>query len=77
MDGYPLDAVEVAPGNVPSVDDARDYLRLLLDVRPQRRPAIGHGDTQHFAFGELAGTSLAAGDELVTLTAFSHTGTVT
>jgi hypothetical protein len=75
VQGYALDALEapvmLAPV-IPSLDDAQDFLALLLAGQTDRGPSVGLGDTLRFAFGGLAGTGLAVGDELVTLTAFTQ-----
>jgi hypothetical protein len=70
--GYALDALDatVGDGPVTTIDDARDFVRLLLDAQPHAARAIGLGETLRFEFGELGGTALAADGELVTLTAF-------
>jgi hypothetical protein len=65
--GYAVDALEPGTGSAPSLEDARDFLALLLDAR-----AVGHGPTLTFDFGRLAGTALTSADELVTITAFTR-----
>jgi hypothetical protein len=74
--GYALDALEpeLDGARTPSLEDARDFLALLLGVTTQRTDAVGLGSALHFEFGELAGTALAADDELVTITAFAAKG---
>jgi hypothetical protein len=75
VQGYALDALEVADTLAPvtpSLDDARDFLALLLGGQAVRNHNVGLGDTLRFAFGGLAGTGVAVDDELVTLTAFAH-----
>ena len=75
VQGYALDALEVADTLAPvtpSLDDARDFLALLLGGRAVRNHSVGLGDTLRSAFGGLAGTGVAVDDELVTLTAFAH-----
>ena len=77
VQGYALDALEVPAALAPvtpSLDDARDFLALLLGGQAVRDPNVGLGDTLRFAFGGLAGTGLAVDDELVALTAFAHDG---
>ena len=75
VQGYALDALEVpdalAPPT-PSLDDAQDFLALLLGGHAVRNRNAGMGDTLRFAFGDLTGTGLAVDDQLVTLTAFAH-----
>ena len=77
VQGYALDALEVPAALAPvtpSLDDARDFLALLLGGQAVRNPNVGLGDSLRFAFGGLAGTGLAVDGELVTLTAFAHDG---
>jgi hypothetical protein len=72
--GYALDALEaeaIDPA-APSLDDARDFLRLVLDAPAQTTRAVGLGAGLRFEFSGLAGTGLAAGGELVALTAFGE-----
>jgi ARG/rhodanese/phosphatase superfamily protein len=70
--GYGFDALDATAGEgpVPSLDDARDFVRLLLDAQPRAARAMGLGETLRYEFGALGGTALAADGELVTLTAF-------
>lgn len=72
--GYALDALDVSDeaAAAPSLDDARDFVSLLLGALPSRVPASGLGDHLSFQFGRLAGTALAHENELVTLTAFGE-----
>jgi hypothetical protein len=72
VQGYALDALEVADGAPPSIDDARDFIELLLGAPCTPGPAVGLGDLLRFDFGGLAGTSLICEGELVTLTAFAN-----
>jgi hypothetical protein len=72
LQGYALDALdalETKPAP-PSLDDARDFVGLLLRVPVRRTPAIGIGEGLRFQFGGLSGTGLALGEETVSLTAF-------
>ena len=55
----------------PSIDDARDFVELLLGAPCTPGPAVGLGEGLRFAFGGLAGTGLICEGELVTLTAFA------
>lgn len=70
--GYALDALE-ADGAVspPSLDDAREFVALLLRAEPADAPAVALGRTLRFEFGALAGTGLEHDGGLVTLTAFA------
>lgn len=72
--GYALDALDApaidAPA--PSLDDARDFLRLLLDAPFETAPAIGLGEGLSFDFSGLAGTGLHVHGELVAVTAFGR-----
>jgi hypothetical protein len=73
--GYALDAIEhdAIDSPQPSLDDARDFLALLLDAPAQPTAAVGVGAGLRFDYGSLAGTALAAHGELVTITAFAGT----
>ena len=42
----------------PSIDDARDFIDLLLRAPCKAGPAVGLGEGLRFAFGGLAGTGL-------------------
>ena len=71
--GYALDAIEpdAVDTPAPSLDDARDFLALLLDAPTRAAAGVGLGEALRFDFGGLGGTALAADGELVTLTAFA------
>lgn len=71
VQGYALDALEAPDAAPPSVDDARDFLELLLAAPYTSGPAVGLGEGLRFAFGGLAGAGLVCEGELVTLTAFA------
>ena len=71
VQGYALDALEAPDVAPPSIDDARDFIELLLGAPCTRGPAVGLGEGLRFAFGGLAGTGLVYDGELVTLTAFA------
>lgn len=71
--GYALDAATAAPAAPPSLDDARDFLALLLSGDAEPAPTGGAGTGGRFAFGGMGGTTLSLDDELVTLTAFADT----
>ena len=53
------------------MEDARDFLKLLLDAPCTPGAAVGLRQGLRFAFGGLAGTALVHESELVTLTAFA------
>jgi hypothetical protein len=72
VQGYALDALEAADGGPPSIDDARDFIELLLGAPCTSGPAVGLGEGVSFAFGGLAGTGLMCEGELVALTAFAN-----
>ena len=55
----------------PSIDDARDFVDLLLAAPCTTGPAVGLGEGLRFGFGGLAGSGLICDGELVTLTAFA------
>ena len=71
--GYALDAIEpdAVDTRAPSLDDARDFLALLLDAPTRATAGVGLGETLRFDFGGFGGTALAADRELVTLSAFA------
>jgi len=71
LQGYALDALEAPTAPPPSIDDARDFVELLLGAPCTPGPAVGLGEGLRFAFGGLAGTGLICEGELVTLTAFA------
>jgi hypothetical protein len=71
VQGYALDALEAPGGAPPSIEDARDFIELLLAAPCTPGPAVGLGQGLRFAFGGLAGTGLVCDGELVTLTAFA------
>ena len=71
VQGYALDALEAPTAPPPSIDDARDFVDLLLGAPCTPGPAVGLGEGLRFAFGGLAGTGLICEGELVTLTAFA------
>jgi hypothetical protein len=71
LQGYALDALDVATAEPPSVEDAQDFIDLLLGSHTQQGPAVGLGEGLRFAFGGLAGTALTHDGELVTMTAFA------
>jgi hypothetical protein len=72
--GYALEAlgVEAIDASAPSLADARDFVRLLLDAPAASTPAVGLGEGLGFDFSGLAGTGLEADGELVALTAFGR-----
>jgi hypothetical protein len=71
VQGYALDALEASAAEAPSIDDARDFIELLLGVPCTLGPAVGLSEGVRFAFGGLAGTGLICEGELVTLSAFA------
>ena len=73
--GYALDAIEpeAVDTPAPSLEDARDFLALLLDAPARAANGVGLGAALCFDFGGLGGTALSADGELVTLTAFAGT----
>jgi hypothetical protein len=71
VQGYALDALEAPATPPPSIDDARDFVKLLLGARCTPGRAVGLGEGLRFAFGGLAGTGLICEGELVTLTGFA------
>jgi hypothetical protein len=70
VQGYALDALDTPDGAPPSIDDARDFIDLLMAAPYTAGPAVGLGEGLRFEFGGLAGAGLVCEDELVTLTAF-------
>lgn len=71
VQGYALDALEAPDAPPPSIEDARDFIELMLGTPCTPGPAVGLGEGLRFAFGGLAGTGLVREGELVTLTAFA------
>jgi hypothetical protein len=71
VQGYALDALEVPEATPPSIEDAREFIELLLAAPCTPGRAVGLGEGLRFAFGGLAGTGLICEGELVTLTAFA------
>lgn len=70
--GYALDAFDAGAtdAGVPTLDDAGDFLALMLAAPVESSPAVGRGEGLRFDFGGLAGTGLQADGELVAVTAF-------
>lgn len=71
IQGYALDALQAPDAAPPSIDDARDFIELMLGAPCAPGPAVGLGEGLRFAFGGLAGIGLVCEGELVTLTAFA------
>src|SRR5947209_4834323 len=71
VQGYALDALDAPNAPPPSLDDARDFIELLLAAPCTSGPAVGLGEGWRFAFGGLSGTGLVYDGELATLTAFA------
>jgi hypothetical protein len=69
---YALDALDAPNGVLPSTDDARDFVDLLLAAPCTSGRAVGLGDGLRFASGGLSGSGLVCDGELVTLTAFAN-----
>lgn len=74
VQGYALDALgreteAVAP---PTLDDARDFLGLLLGADAATGDSVGIGETLRFEFGALAGVGIGADGEVVALSAFGR-----
>ena len=67
VQGYALDALEAPDGAPPSIDDARDFLELLLGAPCTLGRTVDLGEGLRFAFGGLAGTGVIVGGEVVTL----------
>ena len=71
VQGYALDALDAPAAAPPSIEDAREFVELLLAAPCTSAPAVGLGEGLRFAFGGLAGAGLVCDGELVTLTAFA------
>jgi hypothetical protein len=71
VQGYALDALEAPEATPPSIEDAREFIELLLAAPCTPARAVRLGEGLRFAFGGLAGTGLICEGELVTLTAFA------
>lgn len=76
VQGYALDALDLGDCSpaAPSLQDARDFVALMLRATPARVPARGLGENLSFAFGALAGTGLAHVGEAAAITAFATSG---
>ena len=76
VQGYALDALEVADAAAPppSLEDAHAFVERVAFARVTQRDAIGAGRDARFAAAGVAGAGLAAGEELVQLTAFALDG---
>ena len=72
VQGYALDALEAPDAAPPDIDDAREFMELLVAAPYTSGPAVGLGEGLQFGFGRLAGAGLVCGGELVTLTAFGE-----
>jgi hypothetical protein len=72
VQGYALDALEAPDGAPPSIEDARDFIELLLAAPCTLGRAVGLGEGLRFAFSGLAGTGLIVDGEVVTVTAFAE-----
>jgi hypothetical protein len=70
VQGYALDALEADTAPAPSIEDARDFVELLMQAPFTTSPSVGLGEGVSFAFGGLAGSGLICDGELVTLSAF-------
>ena len=71
VQGYALDAIGAPDASPPSIEDARDFIELLMTAPCAPGPAVGLGEGLQFSFGGLSGTGLICDGELVTLTAFA------
>jgi hypothetical protein len=71
VQGYALDALDAPAAVPPSIDDARDFIELLLAAPCTCGSTVGLGEGLRFAFGGLSGAGLVCEGELVTLTAFA------
>jgi len=73
VQGYALDAMEVASADHPAdADAAQEFLDAALGARVTQRDGIGLGREIRFTDRHVGGAGLVAGDELVQLTAFSE-----
>jgi hypothetical protein len=71
LQGYALDALEASDAAPPTLDDARDFIGLLMQAPKQRSATPGLGEGIRFEFGGLAGTGLVKDGAPVALTAFA------
>jgi hypothetical protein len=71
VQGYALDALEAPAAPPPSIEDAADFVELLVGAPFDTGQTAGLGEGFRFAFGGVAGTGLLCEGELVTLTAFA------
>lgn len=80
VQGYALDALALAgprtkrPPEPPTVGAVEGFLALALDNAPAPAPAVGLGRDLRFAGNGAEGAGLAAGPELVALSAFASEG---
>lgn len=74
VQGYALDALEVAAGADSTIDCATEvahgFLQRILTASITEHDGIGLGRDVRFADGRVGGAGLVAGDELIQLTAF-------
>ena len=71
VQGYALDALAAPDASAPAIEDARDFIELLMTAPCAAGPVLGLGEGLRFSFGGLSGAGLICDSELVTLTAFA------
>ncbi len=72
LQGYALDALEVAEAPAPSVDEVQAWLDGVLAAPVTESDGIGLGRDVRFEAPAAAGAGLVSGTELVQLTAFAR-----
>ena len=72
LQGYALDALEVADAPAPSVDEIQSWLDGVLTAHVPESDGIGLGRDVRFDVRAASGAGLVSGRELVQLTAFAR-----
>ncbi len=75
LQGYGLDALAAESAELPSSDEIERLLESITNARAAERDGIGLGRDLRFEAGEIVGSGLIAGEELIQLTAFGDEAT--
>jgi len=70
LQGYGLDALAAESAELPPSDEIERLLGSITNARAAERDGIGLGRDLRFEAGEIVGSGLVAGEELIQLTAF-------
>ena len=70
LQGYGLDALAAESAELPPSDEIERLLESIMNARASERDGIGLGRDLRFEAGEIVGSGLVAGEELIQLTAF-------